>query len=769
MSEPARVQQQFGNTSVTDGSQAFQGIAHGDVAMNSTHHHYAAQGRPETPPKPTVVIPFNRDEDFVQRGTVLDQLHSLGKPASRTALVGFGGVGKSQIAIEYAFQIQERSPDTWVLWVHTSNVARYEQSLRDIADYVKLPERKSAEKNIFELLYNWLRSEKSKKWVLILDNVDDASFLVDRPSDHKHGQQEDSGSQRARPLASYLPHCQHGSILITSRSKREALKLVESHNIVEVQPMSEAEAVALAQNKLRKLATQESIKSIKSLTETLEYMPMAIVQATAYILRRDPHCSIQQYLVKFKQSDRKQASLLDYEDGQLRRDWEAKNSIIITWQVSFNHIREIRPSASDLLSLMSFCDRQGIPESLLRASREDSSIRSNPDIDNSRNNSECPDEETESESSENNEFNDDILILRDYSFISITEDRSTFEMHRLVQLATRRWLEVKGQQNRWKTEFITRLYAHFPTGAYENWGECRVLLPHVKSAVAQRPKSEASLLEWAFILHEASRYLLEMGQWHEAHKMAEDAIEVRMQIFGADHPDTLTSMNNLASIFWNQGRWEEAEKLEVEVLEIRKRKLGADHPDTLTSMSNLASTFWNQGRWEEAEKLQVKVLEIEKRKLGADHPDTLISMNNLASTFWNQGRWEEAEKLNVEVLEIEKRKLGADHPNTLISMNNLASTFWNQGRWEEAEKLEVEVLEIQKRKLGADHPDTLTSMNNLAITWDGRGRRSEALELMRECVSISQRTLGAHHPHYLDCAETLKTWELEHTNSNASA
>ncbi|KAI3326362.1 putative kinesin [Xylariaceae sp. AK1471] len=677
MSEAVRDRQQFGDTSVADGSQSFQGIAHGDVAMNSTHHHYAAPERPETPPKPTAVIPFNRDEDFVPRDTILDQVHYLGgKPASRTALIGLGGVGKSQVAIEYAFQIRERSPETWVFWVHASNAARYEQSFRDIADHVKLPERRNTRNNIFQLLYNWLCSEKSKKWVLILDNVDEASFLLDSPADHGDGQRKDSGGQSIRPLASYLPHCQHGSVLITTRSKHEALKLVESCNIVAIQPMSPTDAVALTQNKLRKLTKQEDVDSIEVLAKTLEYMPLAIIQATAYILRKYPRCSVRQYLEKFKQSDRKKGSLLDYEDGQLRRDREARNSIIITWQLSFDHIRNTRPSASDLLSLMSFCDRQGIPESLLRASGKNAFIKSNqrqqsPDIDSRSSDDEYTDEEVKSESSADDKFEDDISTLHDYSFICITENGLTFEMHGLVQLATRRWLEAKGQQERWKNEFISRLCAQLPTGRYENWGKTRVLLPHARSAAAQRPKVEASLREWASVLHKTAWYLRMVGQWHEAQKMAEDAMKVRMKSFGREHEETLNSMSNLASTYRNQGRWEAAEKLFVEVMETRKQKLGADHPDTLTSMSNLASTYRNQGRWAAAEKLEVEVIETRKQKLGVYHPDTLTSMNNLAYTWKGQGRQSEALELMRKYVLAAQRILGAHHPNYLSSLKTL--------------------------------------------------------------------------------------------------
>ncbi|KAK8071290.1 hypothetical protein PG997_011493 [Apiospora hydei] len=844
---PTASQQQFGNATATDGSQVFQGSASGNVTMNLTHnHHYSAPERPETPPKPTAIIPFNRDRDFVQRDTILDQVHrSCSDPASRTALVGLGGVGKSQIAIEYAYRVREQSPETWVFWVHASNPARYEQSFRDIADYLKLPERKNSQSNIFQLLYNWLRGEKSGRWILILDNVDAAGFLLHNPPDHDG--QRDGSDSRSQPLVSYLPTCQHGSTLITTRSRDVASKLAESRNTITVDPMNQAEAITLAKEKLGKPDRQGDIEAIESLVDTLEYMPLAIVQATAYISQKAPRCSVRQYLEKFTQSDRKRATLLDYEAGQLRRDGEAKNSIIITWQISFDHIRQTRPSAADLLSLMSFCDRQGIPESLLRASDEKegatsrpAQYRRSPALGGLGSDQESSDEDVELDSSidDEDEFETDVSSLRDYSFISAVGDGKTFEMHSLVQLATKRWLEAEGQQEKWKSEFIHRLDVQLPTGAYENWATCRALLPHTVSAAAQRPKDEASSKDWlrSFIkLHgifgswgegmkrrrwprmrrsselrylggrkkkghweAAEKLFMEVmetrkqklgpdhpstltsmanlastyrnqGRWEAAEKLEVEVMETRKQKLGPDHPSTLTSMANLASTYRNQGRWEAAEKLEVEVMETRKQKLGPDYPDTLTSMANLASTYRNQGRWEAAEKLEVEVMETSKQKLGPDHPSTLTSMANLASTFWNQGRWEAAEKLDVEVMETSKQKLGPDHPSTLTSMANLASTFWNQGRWEAAEKLDVEVMETSKQKLGPDHPSTLTSMNNLAYTLEAQGRQSDALELMRECVRIRRDVLGARHPHYLSSLETLRAWELEHTDTITTA
>ncbi len=146
-----------------------------------------------------------------------------------------------------------------------------------------------------------------------------------------------------------------------------ALKLVEQRNIIEVEPMSKADALELFASKL---GGDDSSDDATELVAALEFMPLAIVQAAAYISQRAPRYSVRDYLRDFQKSDRKRTSLLDREGGQLRRDREAKNSILITWQISFDYIREIRPSAADLLSLMSFFDRQGIPEDLLRSQDE---------------------------------------------------------------------------------------------------------------------------------------------------------------------------------------------------------------------------------------------------------------------------------------------------------------------------------------------------------------------------------------------------------------
>jgi hypothetical protein len=148
--------------------------------------------------------------------------------------------------------------------------------------------------------------------------------------------------------------------------------------------------------------------------EALDYMPLTIVQATSYIRTRAPRCSVSQYLRDFQASDRKAIKLLGEEADCLDRDWEAKSSIIVTWQISFNYIRYKKASAAEQLSLMSFFDRQKIPENLIRLDPE-TSCTSTFKLHNRS----CDEESSESDSDPN--FEDDIKTLRSFSFISTSE------------------------------------------------------------------------------------------------------------------------------------------------------------------------------------------------------------------------------------------------------------------------------------------------------------------------------------------------------------
>jgi tetratricopeptide (TPR) repeat protein len=638
---------------------------------------------------------------------------------------------KSQLAVEYSYRLREKSPATWVFWVHASNRARFEEGYRKIAERGKLPGWDQPDVEILKLVHSWLCDEANGRWVMIIDNADDLG-VFSRPSQRRN--KDEVSSNAAASLLEFLPQSPNGSILITSRSRDVAFRLTGSYaDIIRVQPMDQAHALALLRNKLEGSFEQDDAAA---LVKALDYMPLAITQAAAYISQRAPRATVSRYLQDLHKGDRDRAKLLEMDIEDSRRDGTASNSIIATWQISFEHILRARPSATRLLSLMSLFDRQGIPESLLSGRYQEDNDAS-PD------------------------FEDDLNTLISFSLVATDVDGHQFEMHRLVQFSTRKWLELQGELEGWREKYVRLMDDSYPVGRYENWKVCQALFPHAQAAVACQPTNSGWLEAWAAVLFKAAWYAGEMGNYRAANEMDLGALEAREAILGAEHLDTLTSVNNLGLVLSRQGKYEEAEAMHRRALETREKVLGRDHPDTLTSVSNLGSVLLSQGKYEEAEAMHRRALETREKVLGRDHPHTLTSVSNLGSVLSRQGKYEEAEAMHRRALETREKVLGRDHPLTLINIGNLALTLDSQGIYEESERLGAEAFSMKKAVLGVDHPETLLSMHNLASTWRSRCRYNEAIDLMANCANLQQAKLGGDHPNTLQSLSALAAWQKE--------
>ena len=279
------------------------------------------------------------------------------------------------------------------------------------------------------------------------------------------------------------------------------MQAVEDCDILPMEPMNDAATQVLLLKKLRDIGDRSGRNNgMAELAAALDYMPLALVQAEAYIRQRAPRCSVQQYLEEYRQSDSRRTSLLNQGVDHLRRDEAASNAILITWQISFDRIRRTRQSAMDLLSLMSFFDPRGIPEGLLR-SQSSTASEHVPAV------------------SIDDGFEDDVLMLRDYSFVTATIDEKTFEMHNLVPMATKTWLKLDDQIGAWQRAALQIMAAVFPSGHHGTWAACRTLLPH------------------------------------------------STKVLGGEHPDTLTNVSHLGLVLKRQSKYEEAEAMHRRALE----------------------------------------------------------------------------------------------------------------------------------------------------------------------------------------------------------
>jgi hypothetical protein len=249
--------------------------------------------------------------------------------------------------------------------------------------------------------------------------------------------------------------------------------------------------------------------------------------------------------------------------------------------------------------------------------------------------------------------------------------------------------------------------------------------------------------------------LLSLGRAKEAIEFAVAAYETCQKLLGADHYDTLVSMNTLAMVYRDAGQLAKALPLWEQCLTIRKAKLGPDHPATLQSMNNLALGYHAAGQLAKALPLSEETVKLRQAKLGFDHPDTLQSMNNLAASYQAAGQFNKALPLLEETVKLRQAKLGPDHPDTLDSMANLAAGYRATGQLAKALPLYEETLKLMQAKLGPDHPDTLQSMNNLARGYQTAGQLAKALPLYEETLKLRQAKLGPDHPSTLTSMANL--------------
>jgi hypothetical protein len=458
-----------------------------------------------------------------------------------------------------------------VFWVHASNAARFEEAYRDIANRLQLPGRDHPTANVLQLVYNWLCSASSGKWIIIVDNADDWSVFY--PRREHEGSSGDSSNVKNTTiaLARFLPQSTNGSVLITSRSLDVATKLSGSNkDIIKIYTMNEDQAVQLLENKLSGPSYEKA--ELTQLALALDRVPLAIVQAAAYINRRAPRTSVSKYVMELGMSDQKRERLLNEGGSYLYRDEYASNSVLTTWQISFEYIRQERSSAAELLSFMSFFNAQGIPEFMLYYYSQDRD--SIEELGQDR-------------------FEEDVDLLRSYSLVNVKGSGDIFEMHRLVQLSTRIWLRSVSEEEKWRGIFLSAVYKEFPTGDFVNWAKCQSLLPHIEGIKETIPDNDEKIGEWVGILANAAWYLWTQGLYGQAEGLIKKSVAEQGKISRSDDISVFRNQSIYALVLSYEGKYEESEALNRRALAGYEKALGVDHPSTLTSVSNLAYLLYN--------------------------------------------------------------------------------------------------------------------------------------------------------------------------------
>jgi nephrocystin-3 len=300
--------------------------------------------------------------------------------------------------------------------------------------------------------------------------------------------------------------------------------------------------------------------------------------------------------------------------------------------------------------------------------------------------------------------------------------------------------------------FVDRIAALLDeTGLYrELLMRLRTLSLELEEATEERDQ-EAMLSSLAWL----ARAHHDMGNFDEAERLYCRCLETRERLLGPEHPDTLTTVGNLGTLYWAKGNYEQAEAFYNRCLEARERLLGPEHPDTLTTVGNLGNLNWAKGDYEQAEVFYKRCLEARERLLGPEHPSTLTSVGNLAGLLQDKGEYQEAEAYFKRDLEARDRLLGAEHPSTLTTVGNLGNLYRAKSDYEQAEAFCNRCLEARERLLGPEHPDTLNTIGNLGLLYSDKGDYEQAEAFCNRCLEASERLLGPEHPSTLTIVGNL--------------
>jgi transcriptional regulator with XRE-family HTH domain/tetratricopeptide (TPR) repeat protein len=661
---------------------AHAGAISGDVSI---------YGSPQARPAPVPVRAWGnvpaRNPSFTGREEQLAGIRRAlageGGRAAVQALHGMGGVGKTQLAIEYAHRHSGDYDVTW--WLDSENTTLMTQQYADLAA------ERAAQKGLpQEAMRRALLSHlhRRPRWLLIFDNAEDPAFLRD-----------------------WLPSGP-GHVIITSRSQNWAE--LAAPVLVDVLPRHES--VDLLGARVPGIMTAEA----EILAEALGDLPLALAQAAAYLAEtRMPAGGYTQIL-----RDRAATLLSKGKPLTYRATLSAATTL------AYDRLRATDKDAATLASICAFLAPEPVPAGWLvtAAGNLPGGLRARLADPLERDDLMAALTRTSLA-----RLNDDGLIMhRLTQAILRARPAEPDEIRAHAEaLVTANTPEVTEAPDTWPT--WGRLLPHILALEPEHSGNPRLQMAVVQAAAYLMDAGKAAdALSLAARVHRvwhdrlgpsdrqtlrishavASAHRL-LGHFGRARQLGEDILGRSRRLYGDDDPDTLTVENNVALALYSLGDYNAARELHEHALQHLRRILGDDHYLTLASAVNLARDLHALGDYRAARGLSQDSLQRCRRVLGDDYIATVESAHNVGSALRELGDHQAARALHEDTLKRSRRVHGNDHPVTLAIASDLAADLRALGDYHAARALDEDTLKRSRRVLGDDHPGTLRRAENL--------------------------------------------------------
>jgi tetratricopeptide (TPR) repeat protein len=676
-----------------------------------------ARGASTRPPRyPRTTPPVwrvpTRNAVFTGRAEVLEQLHDrlLGTSmavVAPMALHGLGGVGKTQVALEYAHRYMADYDLIW--WINAEQDELINPVLAPMAQSLGVRSRDSIPETAQAVREALRLGRPYDRWLLIFDNADN-------PDEVKE----------------FFPGGP-GHVIVTTRNPAWS-SVAEP---LEIDVFSRDESLDL----LRRRVPGLSVADATRVAEALGDLPLAIEQAGAWLAETGMPAS--EYVERLESQ---LAVALE-----LSQPSDYPSTVAATWRLSFDRLREQSPGAARLLELCAYFSPDPISLSLLYSGEMIESL--------------LPFDGRLKERSVL------AVLIRDltrFSLAKIDRGNNTIEVHRLVQAVVRAQMPTSDYREEAMHEVHRILVGARPrqgaTDNPENWARYDIIWPHLSGSEAYNCDYE----DTRRLLIDRVRYLWKRGEYGEALESGRDFDKQWQRKIGPDHRQTLYLRFHIANVLRSQGRFQEAYELDQEILDKQRRSLGDGHPHTLQTAGSLAGDLRGLGKFYEALTMDEDTYRQLKNTVGQDEPSTLSAANNLAVDLRLVGNFSRAREIDMETLADRQRVLGLDHPYTLHSAAMLGRDMRELGEYADSIELTRATLDRYHTILGEDFVDTLRTSKSLAVSLRRIGRLTEAFQLSTQTSERYAGSYSAHLPEALACDLNLAA-DLSALDNKAAA
>ena len=664
-------------------------------------------------------VPYPRNPYFTGRQGLLERLHIVLQSKTSAilthAVTGLGGVGKTQLAAEYAYRYSEDHKQyKAVFWAQAGSEEELFRSFSKFAQMLNLEEKQQQDQQILvEAVKKWFTSQAD--WLLVLDNVEDVqaitNFLPQRKADHG------------------------GHIVLTTRC--QAVGTVAAVPL-EVESMSHEEGATFLLRRVKILEVDQPLEQAEvqdreravSLSQMLGGLPLALDQAGAYI--EETGCTLAQYIEHYQS----QRAFLLGRRGLVARGDMHPEPVTVTFLLSLQKIELADPSAVDLLRFYAFLAPDDIPEDLL--------FRCSPALP------------TTLQRLVTNPvlFDEALAIIRRYSLVQRLARSLSLSIHRVVQAVLQDDLDEKHQREHWEAMVVEGVSSAFAFAGQNNLlEEYEHDIPHALACVSLIDNRNFESASAGHLLFLVGYYLTRRAHYTQAELICQKALNLYKHLLGPVHPEVGSNLSNLALLYEEMRLHSKAQTCFAEALAILEKVQPPDHLALAVTRSNLSRCYWFQGQYAHAEKLSLQSLPVLEQFAEAKPLELAAALQNLATIYRDRRKWyHQAGQLYQRALGIYERILPPDHVSLGYCLEAMATNIALKGESVRAESLYRRALSIFETKWGLDHPDVASCLCRLADVCMVQGKYTLVEEYNRQALTVYEKIGG---PEYLEVNQPL--------------